>query len=168
MWVAASTAIAADGELRAELFAPVFAQRIEENRARNPGGCVAYISPGPLHIPAAVTLEERIAAASSVVEGKIVRAEQGFYRGMPGTRFALEVTARVKMSGHSATADVLYVFLAKADIATPRGHICSMPIPGATIPAVGDRVTVLASVPAHDEERQFLPIEGRSDLVIHR
>lgn len=168
LWVAASSAFGPDGSLQLDLFHPPFSQRLERHRAANVDGCVSYLTSPSLHLPATRTVEERVAASYTVVAGEIVEAEEGFFFGVPGRLFALKVSARPKIFGHSQTADRLYIFVAQADIATPRGHFCSTPPPGSVVPQLGDRVVAFAQLPGQDVFREFMVIDPRSGLIVQR
>ncbi|HEX6099489.1 MAG TPA: hypothetical protein VF432_24460 [Thermoanaerobaculia bacterium] len=167
LWVSASLAIA-DGRIQPDFFEPAFLAQLERNEAKNADRCTAYISLGPLHVPEGAPIEDRVGVSYSVVTGSITGAEQGFFRGTPGTAYALKVSGRPKMLGHAATADVVYIFVATADIPTARGRVCSTPLPGTPLPEIGDRVVAFAPMPAQDEERQFILVNGQSHLILER
>ena len=168
LWVDAAEALTAGGDLRPEYFGPGRQQRIQDVRARNIDGCTSFQTVAP-SMPWYGTVEDRVSKAFTVVSGEITSARTGFYAGVPGTLFAVRVTARPKMFGHSAVAKSLYAFVVDADISTPLGHICAAQGAGdAVTPAVGDRVILFAHLPAPDEARQLVKVEPRFGLVIER
>ncbi|HEX9982555.1 MAG TPA: hypothetical protein VGF69_04765 [Thermoanaerobaculia bacterium] len=168
LWVPASIAVQPDGELSAAYFDPVRLQRLEQNRARNSEGCLSYLSSGPMSPAAIATIEDRVPAAYTIVAGEVTAAEDGFYAGMPGTLFTVQITRRLKMFGHAHDATELYVFVAGGDIATSRGHICSTAGPGAVVPRRGDRLVVFSQLPAHDVNRHLIRPDPRAGIIIER
>lgn len=167
LWVSSSLAIV-NGRIQPDLFDPAFLRRIERNLTRNPNSCTSYLSLGSLHVPEGETIEDRVGLSYSVITGVITAAEQGFYRGTPGTAFELKVSGRPKVLGHSASAEALYIFVASADIPIATGHICSTPLPGTQIPEIGDRAVAFASMPAQDEDRQFVLVNSKGALILER
>jgi hypothetical protein len=168
LWVAASTALTPTGELRSEFFWPSSVEQIEGNRVRNQERCTVYQSRGPA-LPAFDLLEERVSRAYTIFAGTVVGAEPGFFAGsLPGTLFAIDVTARPKAIGYSNTSKRMYVFVISADIPTALGRICSHPGPDGIVPQVGDRIIVLAHSPAQDANRQFVIVESRFGLILGR
>ncbi|HEX2121196.1 MAG TPA: hypothetical protein VHL59_06080 [Thermoanaerobaculia bacterium] len=169
LWVSASEALLPNGDLRAELFNSAYLDAIEKNRVVNVEQCTRFMSRIIEGVIPVGTIEERVSASYTIVAGEVTAAEEGFYAGMPGTLFALRISSRPKILGHSPRSEFLYFFVGSARIATPYGFICSTAGPGAAVlPAIGDRMVVFAHFPAQDQSRELMYVNPRTAFVIER
>lgn len=168
LWVSVSEALLPNGDLRAELFNSGYADAIEKNRAVNVEECTRFMSRVMEGVIPRGTIEERVPASYTIVTGEVTDGEEGFYAGMPGTLFALRISSRPKILGHSPRSEFLYFFVGSARMATPYGFICSTPGPGGVVPAIGDRVVVFADFPAQDQKRELMYVNSRWAFIIER
>ena len=108
-------------------------------------------------------------SALTIVSGDVVGADTGFYNGNSGTLFQIAVHDVAKSIGRfRGEHGTARVFIADATIPTPHGTICGREPFAAAIPAVGDRVLLFSSFDPIDPERQILPVDAQSQLVIER
>jgi hypothetical protein len=106
-------------------------------------------------------------SALTIVSGDVIGADTGFYNGTPGTLFQITVRDIPKSLGRfRGEHGIARVFIADVTIPTPHGTICSCEPFAAAIPAVGDRVLLFSSFDPIDAERQILPVDARSQLII--
>lgn len=169
LWVSSRVAFDKNADLRADLFEPGFRATLEENRAANTErGCrVALGAPVIGDYTPKDNLDEVTASALTIVSGDVIGADTGFYNGTPGTLFQVTVRDVAKSLGRfRREPGIARVFIAEATIPTPHGTICSRESFAAAIPAVGDRVLLFSSLDPIDAERQILPVDTRSQLII--
>lgn len=169
LWVSSRVAFDKNGDLRADLFEPGFRTMLEKNRAANTDGdCrVALGAPVIGDYTSKGNLDEVTTNALTIASGDVIGADTGFYNGTPGTLFQVAVHDIAKSFGRfRGQQGIARVFIADATIPTPHGTICSREPFAAAIPAVGDRVLLFSSLNPIDAEREILPIEARSQLII--
>ena len=169
LWVSRRVAFDKNGDLRADLFEPGFRTMLEKNRTANAeGGCRAALGAPVIgdYAPKR-NLDEVTTSALTIVSGDVVGADTGFYNGTPGTLFQIAVDDIAKSLGRfRGKPGIARVFIADATIPTPHGTICSREPFAPAIPVIGDRVLLFSSLDPIDAERQILPVEARSQLII--
>ena len=169
LWVSSRVAFDKNGDLRADLFEPGFRTMLEQNRAANAdGGCSAALgAPVTGDYAPKRNLDEVTTSALTIASGNVVAADTGFFNGTPGRLFQIAVRDVPKSLGHfRGEHGIARVFIADATIQTPHGTICSREPFAAAIPAIGDRVLLFSSFDPIDAERQILPVDARSQLII--
>lgn len=169
LWVSSRVAFDKNGDLRADLFEPGFRTILERNRAANTdGGCRSALGAPVIGDYASKrNLDEVTRSALAIVSGDVIGADVGFYNGTPGTLFQIAVHDIPKALGRFRDEPgSARVFIADATIPTRQGIICSREPFAAAIPAVGDRVLVFSSFDPIDSDRQILPVEARSQLIV--
>jgi hypothetical protein len=170
LWVSARAAFRPDGELRAEMFAPVPLSMLNENRRQNSGSdCRAALGSPPLNDFASKnSFDALVGSALTILEGRVISTDVGFLNGVPGTLISLEVNETYKSLAHIATKGNIHVFVGEATIPTRKGVICSRTFSNVPTPAIGDNVVVFSSIEPLDSEHRILSVDDRRQLVVHR
>jgi hypothetical protein len=167
LWVPARIAFTADGHLRPELFEPAFRSTLEKNAARNSdGGCRFALGAATSeeHSPKA-TLDDVVSGSLSILSGRVVSSEAGFYNGTPGELFRVAIEGAPKAMGHIPTSGIARLFVANATIKTSHGTICSRD-PFAAVPQTGDHVVLFVSLEPNNLGRDIISVETRTQLVV--
>jgi hypothetical protein len=166
VWVSEKTAFGPDGELRRDLFSDAARAFLEEVRTANASECVSFAGASSLDIHAPSDSIDALARYSeTIIAGRVVAAEQGFYRGEPGTVFTIRVSHRPK--GTTAeSSDPVHLFIGAARIDTGRGLICARTRRNAVHPAVGDDILFFAYGEPIDIENRILAVDPQRHILV--
>ena len=166
LWVAAQDAFTADGELDPHLFSARARERLDDLRRRNGDTCTYAAAAPALELHARVdSLEDLAAAAQTIVTGTVIAAENGFYRGDPGTLFTIRVAESMKRPSRASLSTV-YLFVPIAEIPTSRGMICARGPLHSLMPRAGDDVLFFTHLPPLDRESRLFSVEPHLQLLV--
>jgi hypothetical protein len=170
LWVSVRAAFGPDGELRPELFDAVSLRMLNENRRKNAGSdCREALGSPPLEDFAAKdSLDDLVASALTIIEGRVISTDTGFLNGIPGTLISLRVSETYKSLGHLASKGNIHVFIGEATISTHTGVICSRTFSKIPTPEIGDDVVIFASIDPLDAEQRILVIDERKQFLVQR
>lgn len=153
LWVRADLAIDARGELR-DVIGSHAAERLRAERSLGP--CKVYSSQPILeHFKDTSTAEALLANTERIVTGRIVSTADGFFLGTPGQLLTID-----------AGPDSVYLFFPSAEIQTPLGSYCSIPVGTDARPRWGDRVVIFSMLRPLDTEGRIFQAEPGRELVI--
>jgi len=177
VWVAAGVAFEINGTLRQELFDQAAiasldafrnAQRSAQKSPAEAQDCRMTLNGTGREIRVSIDSVDDLARNSrAVLRGDVVSSREGFYFGLPGTLFAVRVSARLKDFGGVSKSPVFYIFVDTARIETSRGLICAKPVaPGAFIPSIGDQVLIFSVFDTPDAAHSIVPVDLARTIVV--
>ena len=170
VWVSAREAFNSDGELRPELFSGADLSLLNKHLRRNAGSdCIEYLGAPPLEdFTSKDSLDAIISSALTIIEGRVVTTDVGFYNGVPGTLVVLSVGETYKALGRVAAKGPIDLFVGEATIPTRTGSICSKTFSHVPTPRIGDDVVVFASIDPLDVEQRILVVDERTQFIVQR
>ncbi len=166
VWVSATAAFDAKGELRSDLFSEVDRTIIDANRRANASSCRQFTGRVDETFRPQDSVDDLVENALTIVAGRVVETAQGFYAGQPGTLAAVRVSSRLKTAGRAADGEILHLFMPEARISTPRGLVCASSFSDVPSPAVGDGLIAFAYFDAMDQDRSILTVDPRKQLIL--
>lgn len=94
--------------------------------------------------PRLLALEALEKNALSIITGRIVAIDQGFFEGSPASMLRVTPTEVIRTSPQFDTAGDLYVYYPAATFSVGDTQLCSMARAHRTVPVVGDELVVYA------------------------
>lgn len=169
VWVSASVAFDADGNLRPDHFSNGDRKRIEANRRRNPGPDCVVSTGRPFETNRqSKSLSDLVANSLAIVTGNVVGIEQGFFTGMPGVLLAVKVESRLKRFAAVDDDEFVFAFVGEGRIETTKGLTCASSLSAVPMPQIGDGILLFAYDNPIDIARSILHVDPRQQLVLER
>ena len=177
-WVAADIALAADGNLRSDLFQEATVRdirryldnkEVRRQSARTEADRDECATTRGAHLEqfsSTASTDNLVTNSSYIINASVADLREGFLFGSPGTLIALDVAEWLKQENVDVRRRPAYLFFPSARISTPHGTICAKPWPPVPTPAKNDHVLLFSYLRPIGLNAAIFQVEAAKQMIL--